>query len=56
LTAGGHVQAASPGTDKEANWLPAPARGAFSLTVRNYWPKEVVLNGGYKVPPVRKAR
>jgi hypothetical protein len=51
-----YIQATSPGADKEANWLPAPASGPFSLTVRNYWPKKVVLDGTYTVPPVRKVQ
>jgi hypothetical protein len=49
-----YIQATSPGADKEANWLPTPASGPFSLTVRNYWPTEAVLDGTYKLPPVRK--
>ena len=51
-----YLQASSPGADKEANWLPAPASGAFSLTVRDYWPKASVLDGSYKVPPVKKVQ
>jgi hypothetical protein len=51
-----YIQASSPGADKEANWLPAPAKGPFSLTVRNYWPKKVVLDGTYTVPPVKKVQ
>jgi hypothetical protein len=51
-----YIQASSPGADKEANWLPAPASGPFSLTVRDYWPKEAVLAGTYKVPPVKKVQ
>lgn len=51
-----YIQGRSPGEDKEANWLPAPASGAFSLTVRNYWPKQAMLDGSYKLPPVKKAR
>ena len=46
----------SPGADKEANWLPAPASGQFNLTVRNYWPTEAVLDGSYKLPPVKKVQ
>jgi hypothetical protein len=47
-----YIQAASPGEKKETNWLPAPARGPFSLTVRIYWPADAVLDGTYKLPPV----
>ncbi len=49
-----YIQAASPGGDKEANWLPAPPSGPFNLTVRIYWPTQAVLDGTYKLPPVRK--
>ena len=51
-----YIQASSPGPEKESNWLPAPAGGPFNLTVRNYWPKEAVLDGTYKLPPVRKVQ
>jgi hypothetical protein len=33
-----YVQADSPGTDREANWLPAP-REPFVLVLRMYWPR-----------------
>ena len=49
-----YIQAASPGTGRELNWLPAPASGPFSLTVRIYWPTAAVLDGTYQLPPVRK--
>jgi len=49
-----YIQSSSPGGDKEANWLPAPASGPFNLTVRIYWPTQGVLDGSYKLPPVRK--
>ena len=32
-----YFQNASPGADKEANWLPTP-KGAFNLTMRLYAP------------------
>jgi hypothetical protein len=51
-----YIQAGSPGADKEANWLPAPASGTFSLTVRNYWPKDAMLDGTYRLPPVKKVQ
>jgi hypothetical protein len=50
------IQANSPGADKEANWLPAPASGAFNLTVRIFWPPEAVLDGTYKLPPIKKVQ
>ena len=34
-----YIQKDSPGTDKESNWLPAPA-GKFILMLRMYWPNE----------------
>jgi hypothetical protein len=33
-----YIQGKSPGPDKEANWLPAPA-GPIYLVMRLYWPK-----------------
>jgi hypothetical protein len=47
-----YIQAASPGPDKESNWLPAPT-GRFYLTLRMYWPKErppSLLDGTWKPP------
>ncbi len=49
------IQRDSPGADKESNWLPAPAEGNFSLTMRLYWPKEQVLEGIWSPPPVKPA-
>jgi hypothetical protein len=52
-----YIQAASPGPDKESNWLPAPS-GPFILTLRLYWPKEhppSIFDGTWKPPPVEKA-
>ncbi|MGO9006298.1 MAG: DUF1254 domain-containing protein [Beijerinckiaceae bacterium] len=34
-----YIQNKSPGADREANWLPAPA-GPIYLVMRLYWPKE----------------
>lgn len=44
-----HIQHESPGPDKEANWLPAPA-GPFWCAMRLYWPKEAALDGSWKQP------
>jgi hypothetical protein len=46
-----YLQQASPGKDKEGNWLPAPAQGFF-LLLRVYEPKESYLKGEYTIPPV----
>ncbi|MBO0763224.1 MAG: DUF1254 domain-containing protein [Hyphomicrobiaceae bacterium] len=48
-----YVERASPGSDKEANWLPAPASGPFTLSLRLYWPAQEVLKGAWVPPPVR---
>ena len=48
-----HIQATSPGEEKETNWLPAPASGPFSITVRLYWPTDAALDGSYKLSPAR---
>jgi DNA sulfur modification protein DndE len=44
-----YIQNASPGDNKESNWLPAPS-GAFQLALRLYWPQDSALNGSW-VPP-----
>jgi hypothetical protein len=50
-----YVQAESPGSDRESNWLPSPKDGDFSLYVRTYWPKVEVTDGSWTPPPVQKA-
>jgi hypothetical protein len=50
-----YIQAANPGPDKEANWLPAP-KGKFILMLRLYWPKErapSIIDGTWKIPAVK---
>ena len=37
------------------NWVPTPT-GKFKLLFRMYWPKESVLNGSWKIPPVEKVK
>lgn len=43
------LQNESPGKGKESNWLPAP-KGAFSMIMRLYWPKDDALQGKW-IPP-----
>ncbi len=52
-----YIQHESPGSQRESNWLPAPA-GDFILMMRLYWPNEKspsILNGSWRVPAVAKA-
>ena len=49
-----YIQRASPGADKESNWLPAPASGPFTMNLRLYWPKPEALDGSWAPPPVRR--
>lgn len=44
-----------PGGDRTANWLPAPKRGPFSLIMRCYLPRQEILAGRWRLPPVREA-
>ena len=41
---------ADPGGDKRSNWLPAPASGPFSISLRNYLPKFELLDGRWRSP------
>lgn len=50
-----YIQHESPGSDKEANWLPAPA-GPFFMVMREYWPKPEALDGRWKAPPAVRVR
>jgi hypothetical protein len=45
---------ADPGDARRANWLPAPASGPFSLTLRAYLPEPDLLQGRYRLPPVER--
>ena len=49
-----YVQNASPGPDKQENWLPAP-KDNFSLYIRAYWPKEEITSGHWTPPLVKIA-
>jgi len=48
-----YIQHASPGKDKESNWLPAPP-GDFDLVLRAYWPTLEVLTGGWNPSAVKR--
>ena len=51
-----HIQHESPGAEREANWLPAPA-GKFVLMLRMYWPNEndpSIIDGTWTIPAVTR--
>jgi hypothetical protein len=48
-----YIQRHPPGEALEPNWLPA-AEEKFILMLRFYWPKENMLNGSWKIPPVKR--
>ncbi|WP_372013325.1 DUF1254 domain-containing protein [Pseudoxanthomonas sp. 10H] len=48
-----YVQHASPGPDKESNWLPAPS-DEFSLYIRAYWPDAAITEGSWTPPSVTR--
>ena len=48
-----YIQHESPGKDREANWLPAPA-GPFFMAMRLYWPKDKALEGTWELPPLKR--
>jgi hypothetical protein len=43
-----------PGAERDANWLPAP-EGKFMLMLRVYRPNDSLLDGSWKIPPVKRA-
>ena len=47
------LQHETPGPERQANWLPAPA-GPFSLILRIYWPGPEVIDGRWAPPEVSK--
>lgn len=50
-----YIQNASPGKDRESNWLPAP-QDDFNLVLRMYWPQPAVLQGAWKAPAVQRLK
>jgi hypothetical protein len=48
-----YIQRDSHDSAKMPNWLPAPASGNFSLTLRLYWPKQQVVDKTWVPPAVQ---
>lgn len=49
-----YFQSVSPGPGKESNWLPTPDGEDFNVVMRLYWPKQVALDGSWKIPGIEK--
>jgi hypothetical protein len=45
-----HLQAKTPGKDKESNWLPTPPSGPFYMILRMYGPQGSLAEGKWKAP------
>lgn len=50
-----YMQHDNPGSDKESNWLPAPA-GPFYLVLRLYEPKAEAIAGTWEVPALKPGK
>jgi hypothetical protein len=48
-----YIQRDPPAENKMPNWLPAPASGNFSLTLRLYWPQDAVVDKSWIPPTVQ---
>jgi hypothetical protein len=49
-----YIQHENPGAEREANWLPAPADGGFSMNMRLYLPSRAAIDGDWTTPPVSR--
>jgi len=47
-----YIQSASPGKDREANWLPSPKSGGFMLIMRTYMPGKDIVEQKWSPPGV----
>ncbi|MCT9629223.1 DUF1254 domain-containing protein [Pseudomonas aeruginosa] len=48
------VQHEAPAAEQQANWLPIPASGPFSLTGRIYLPEQRMLDGQWHMPAIER--
>ncbi|MEO8115352.1 MAG: DUF1214 domain-containing protein, partial [Phenylobacterium sp.] len=46
------IARSDPGGERSANWLPAPAQGPFTLSLRAYLPKPEFMDGRYRLPAI----
>ena len=48
------LQSERPEASPQANWLPAPPKGAFKVALRLYSPKPEVASGSWQPPPLTR--
>lgn len=51
-----YIQHQSPGTEKESNWLPAPASGTLGVTMRLYAPRPEAIDGRWNPPSIKRVK
>ncbi|MDP5202249.1 DUF1254 domain-containing protein [Flavobacterium sp. DG2-3] len=51
-----YLYSASPGKDKESNWLPTPKNQDFNFVMRIYGPEQDAINGTWKLPLPEKVK
>jgi hypothetical protein len=51
-----YIQHSSPGSKRETNWLPSPAKGPLGMTMRLYAPKLSVRDGSWVPPAVQRTK
>ena len=49
------IARSDPGGTRSSNWLPAPASGPFTLSMRAYLPRPELLDGRYRLPAITVA-
>lgn len=47
------IARSDPGVERRANWLPAPATGPFTLSLRAYLPRDEFRDGRYRLPALQ---
>ncbi|MBS0341881.1 MAG: DUF1214 domain-containing protein, partial [Proteobacteria bacterium] len=45
-----YLQSATPGGEKESNWLPTPASGNYYMILRMYGPQGALAAGKWQAP------
>ena len=49
------ISRTDPGGVRSANWLPAPAKGSFTMVLRAYLPQPELISQSYTPPAIEKA-